>query len=886
MAYSNRNILITPNIGSASAEPIIAYQGGSASTSATLYARVLDAGTLSWEATAGQVHTIGDGMTGQFFSVNDVSGIPSITVNSTGQIQLAPYQGFVTIGGNTQSTTTGTGSLQVLGGVGISGNLNIGGSFNLSANLAVGGAASTYGLSVNTTTNIAAYLTTNSATGLALQTGSYRGIGFNSYTLDGSTYTVMGTGFNGQIQLQDSNGFKFLVSAASQSANAVATQFNALNINSTQIIVPQSTAATSTSTGAITTYGGISSGGAHWAGADSYFNGVRIGQGNLLATSNTVVGFNSGGALTTGGTSNTFLGNLSGNGVTTGASNTLVGYNSGNALAAGGSNTALGASTLAFAAGASVQNNTAVGYRAMGINALATGGNTGIGANALLQMTSGQNNTAIGYGAGSGTATNNNGVFIGYNSGNSVAYDNCVVIGNNSGGTMSAAGQIIIANGAGTQRIFIDATGNVTISATTAASTTAGVGSLIVSGGAAIASGLNLAGALYANNSAGTNGYFLQTTGSGIQWAQAASSISNITTSGTYYPMFTSSVSGTITVDYVDSSHLVYNPATGALSVTGNISGGTGGQMFAGTMGIGVGTTNAVGSGGAVLQIGYKDGSTNLLRIGDGSNSANSSYRWRVDQTYNWIANSGTADNFSVASSTGNVSTPGTIQGGGSSTSVVGALRAGAGGGGTGGDVQINTAYPTIWFNHTTQMPAYLHNNSNLLYVLRGAVGAGAGSWTQVNGQWPLISDLSNNNLTVGGTLYVVGDAYTATSDERLKNIEGPITDAIAKIMTLDGFYYTDNEIATSLGVQGGRRKLGLSAQKLKAVVPEVVVPAPFDRNEKTGESRSGENYLTAQYERVVPLLVEGIKEHERTIQAQAAQIDELKALVQQLLNK
>lgn len=884
MAYSNRNILITPNIGSSTAEPIVAYRGGSASTSATLYARVLDAGTLSWEATAGQVHTIGDGMTGQFFSVNDVSGIPSISVNSSGQIQLAPYQGYVTIGGNTASTTTGTGSLQVLGGVGISGNLNIGGSFNLSANLAVGGAASTYGLSVNTTTNVAAYLTTNAGTGISIETGTaYRGIGFNSYTLDGSTFTVMGTGYNGFIGLTDSNGFKFTVSSASQSANAVATQYNVLNINSSQIIVPQSTAATSTSTGAITTYGGISSGGAHWAGADSYFNGVRIGQGNLVATSNTVIGASAGSALTTGGTSNTIMGNLAGNGVTTGASNTLIGYNSGNALAAGGSNTAIGASTLAFAAGSSVQNNTAIGYRAMGINALATGGNTGIGANALLQMTSGQNNTAIGYGAGSGTATNNNGVFIGYNSGNSVAYDNCVVIGNNSGGTMSAAGQIIIANGAGTQRIFIDATGNVTISATTAASTTAGVGSLIVSGGAAIASGLNLAGALYAQNSAGTNGYFLQTTGSGIQWAQAATSVSNITTAGTYYPLFTNSLSGNITVDYVDSTHLVYNPSTGTLSTTGSTSGGTTGVMFAGLMGVGVGTTNAVGSGGAVFQIGYKDSSTNLFRIGDGSASANASYRWRVDQSYSWIANNGTADTFAVTTA-GAVSTPQQITStysGGSSFYVNNTA--------SGGDLTIRNGYPTIHFRDTDENNAYLHNNSNRLYVLRAGADAADGAWTQVSGQWPWYFQLDSNNSYCGGTLYVVGDVYTATSDERLKNIEGPITDAVAKVMELEGFYYYDNEIAKSMGVVGNRRKLGLSAQKLQKVIPEVVVPAPFDQDEnlKTeSKSKSGQDYLTAQYDRVVPLLVEAIKEHEYTIRAQQSQIDELKALVQQLLNK
>jgi hypothetical protein len=882
MAYSNRNILITPNIGSSTNEPVVAYQGGSASSSATLFTRVLDAGVLSFEATAGQVHTVGDGMTGNFFFVNDISGIPSITVNSSGLIQLANYQGYVTLGNNTPSTSTGTGALQVLGGVGISGNLNIGGSFALSANLAVGGAGSTYGLSVNTTTNVAAFLTTNSATGLALQTGSYRGIGFNSYTLDGSAYTVMGTGFNGQIQLQDSNGFKFLVSAASQSAGAVATQFNALNINSTGIIVPQSTAATSTSTGAITTYGGISSGGAHWAGADSYFNSVRIGQGALASTSNTVVGNSSGASLTTGGTNNTLFGYNSGNALTTGANNTMLGFGSGANLGAGGSNTGIGSNAMNAAAGASVQNNTAIGYRAMGINTLITGGNTAIGSNALLQNTSGVNNTAIGYNAGSGITTNNSGVFIGYNAGNSVAYDNCVVIGNNSGGTISAAGQIIIANGAGTSRIFIDGSGNVQISATTAASTSANVGALQVSGGAYIASGLNLGGALYANNTAGTNGYFLQTTGSGIQWAQAGVSVSNITTAGTYYPTFTNSVSGTLNTINVDSTHLVYNPNTGALSVTSNIAGGTSGQFYAGVAGFGVGTSNAVGTG-AVLQVGPGSGSINLQRWGDGSTGA-SGYRFRIDQTYNFIANSGSGDTLSVVSSSGALSTPGQI-----TTTYSGGSCLYVNNSGSGGDLTIRNTYPTIHFRDTDERNAYLHNNSNRLYVLGAGADAGDGAWTQINSQWPWYWQLDTNASYCGGTLYVVGDVYSATSDERLKIIEGPITDAVAKVMELEGFYYYDNEIAKSLGVVGNRRKLGLSAQKLNLVIPEVVVPAPFDQDENLpteSKSVSGEDYLTAQYDRVVPLLVNAIKEHEHTIQSQQTQIDELKALVTQLLNK
>ena len=69
-----------------------------------------------------------------------------------------------------------------------------------------------------------------------------------------------------------------------------------------------------------------------------------------------------------------------------------------------------------------------------------------------------------------------------------------------------------------------------------------------------------------------------------------------------------------------------------------------------------------------------------------------------------------------------------------------------------------------------------------------------------------------------------------------------------------------------------------MSAQEVQAVMPEAVSIAPFDiaRDDETGEtlpnvSASGEDYLTVDYARLVPLLVEAIKEQQQ-------QIDELKA--------
>jgi hypothetical protein len=54
-------------------------------------------------------------------------------------------------------------------------------------------------------------------------------------------------------------------------------------------------------------------------------------------------------------------------------------------------------------------------------------------------------------------------------------------------------------------------------------------------------------------------------------------------------------------------------------------------------------------------------------------------------------------------------------------------------------------------------------------------------------------------------------------------------------------------------------REAGVFAQDVQAVLPEAVRPAPFDH--ELGKSKSGENYLTVKYDKIVPLLIEAIKE-------------------------
>ena len=101
MANSDKEILITPNRGQ-SAQPEIKYVG---SGNDPITSKVLDDNTISFESSTNQLFTVGTNVTsGNIFTVADVSGVPNISVNASGRVDLARYAGFVSIGYNTSDT--------------------------------------------------------------------------------------------------------------------------------------------------------------------------------------------------------------------------------------------------------------------------------------------------------------------------------------------------------------------------------------------------------------------------------------------------------------------------------------------------------------------------------------------------------------------------------------------------------------------------------------------------------------------------------------------------------------------------------------------------------------------------------------------------------------
>jgi len=141
----------------------------------------------------------------------------------------------------------------------------------------------------------------------------------------------------------------------------------------------------------------------------------------------------------------------------------------------------------------------------------------------------------------------------------------------------------------------------------------------------------------------------------------------------------------------------------------------------------------------------------------------------------------------------------------------------------------------------------------------QGNTGAAGGFTTDSNAQV--------NSLGVGtgasgtaGEIRATNNITAYYSDRRLKKDIEKISNALSKLEKINGVFYTQNELAETFGYNDYSQQVGVIAQEIQEVLPEAVAFAPFDRDENDN-SKSGENYLTVRYEKIVPLLIEAIKE-------------------------
>ena len=107
-------------------------------------------------------------------------------------------------------------------------------------------------------------------------------------------------------------------------------------------------------------------------------------------------------------------------------------------------------------------------------------------------------------------------------------------------------------------------------------------------------------------------------------------------------------------------------------------------------------------------------------------------------------------------------------------------------------------------------------------------------------------------------TLTATGNITAYSSDSRLKNFDGKIENALDKLKELSGYYYTWNDKAKEIDPVAFKenKEVGVSAQEVEKVLPEVVTEAPIVELYKLSE-----DYKTVHYDKLIPLIIEAIKE-------------------------
>ena len=170
--------------------PTMAFIGATSSSPITL--TVLTDNSLNWEGSQGSVFSIDNNLSsGEIFSVSDISGLPIISASAGQTVNINEFGGFTQIGnGSLNSSSTTTGSLRVVGGLGMTGNAYIGGNVSITSSTAstttsTGALIVTGGVGFGGTLNIGADLSISGLTTL-----TYTSEKLNTKTSAGSAGTV------------------------------------------------------------------------------------------------------------------------------------------------------------------------------------------------------------------------------------------------------------------------------------------------------------------------------------------------------------------------------------------------------------------------------------------------------------------------------------------------------------------------------------------------------------------------------------------------------------------------------------------------------------------------------------------------------------------------
>jgi hypothetical protein len=131
----------------------------------------------------------------------------------------------------------------------------------------------------------------------------------------------------------------------------------------------------------------------------------------------------------------------------------------------------------------------------------------------------------------------------------------------------------------------------------------------------------------------------------------------------------------------------------------------------------------------------------------------------------------------------------------------------------------------------------------------------------------PLIyGEFDNRIVKINGTLFM-------TSDERLKKNIEPLKTSLDKVMHLQGVSYEWKADKNRGNGFTKDREIGLIAQNVEAIIPELV-------------HTDSQGYKAVAYDKMIPVLIEAVKEQQKEIKEQATTIAEQKTVIADLRAK
>ena len=149
---------------------------------------------------------------------------------------------------------------------------------------------------------------------------------------------------------------------------------------------------------------------------------------------------------------------------------------------------------------------------------------------------------------------------------------------------------------------------------------------------------------------------------------------------------------------------------------------------------------------------------------------------------------------------------------------------------------------------------AFIFNTGNTAFVI--------GNGTDGSNKSDAFKVMFNGDATVSNNLTVVGDVEVQ-SDARLKSNIVSLGSTISKLLLIDGKSYE----------MKGKQKIGVLAQEIKEVFPELV-------------SEDDNKMLAVNYQGLVPVLINALKEQQieiNRLKDQEKRIERLEGLIAQL---